>query len=114
MERQLASARRNTTNYALFTYDHTFVRWGRVQIYDNLRRAKDDIRDDVIEWVLRQGSVGGFERFDDPLAMRNAWANTLYLGYQGQSDRLRMIFCALSYSEGRLYRRPRTIVSRFT
>lgn len=87
-ERQLADNRENTSNYAMLTYDRDFARKGRVQIFNNLRRVQDDIRDDVIEWVVREGSRGAFVPYTDPLPMRDAWANTLYLGYQYRGDRL--------------------------
>jgi len=89
-ERQLADERSSTSNYLVLTYDRDFPRWGRVQIYDNLRRVKDDIRDDVIEWVLREGSRGDLVPYVDPLPLRDAWANTIYLGYQYSSGRLQL------------------------
>ncbi|MFH1566661.1 MAG: hypothetical protein ABIL09_01585 [Gemmatimonadota bacterium] len=90
-ERQLADNRSNTSNYLLFTYDRDFPRLGRVRVYDNLRMVKDDIRDDVIEWVLREGSRGDFVPYADPLPMRDAWANAVYLGYQMTAERLRFL-----------------------
>lgn len=90
-ERQLADERSNVSNYALFTFDRDFPRLGRVRVYNNLRSVKDDIRDDVIEWVLREGSRGDFVPYQDPLPMRDALANTLYLGYHFSTDRLRFL-----------------------
>jgi hypothetical protein len=87
-ERQLADKRDNTSNYVMLTFDKNFARLGRLQIFNNLRRVQDTIRDDVIEWVLTQGSIGAFLPFTDPLPMRDAWANTAYLGYQYNSDRI--------------------------
>lgn len=88
-ERQLADDRSNRSNYALFTYDKNYPRLGRVQLYNNLRRVQDDIRDDVVEWVVRQGSRGAFVPYEDPLPYRDTWANTVYLGYQVANDRMR-------------------------
>ena len=87
-ERQLADDRSNTSNYLLLTYDRDFSNWGRVQIFNNLRRVQDDIRDDVIEWVVREGSRGAFVPYQDPLPLRDAWANTAYIGYQFKGDRV--------------------------
>jgi hypothetical protein len=50
--------------------------------------VQDDIRDDVIEWIVREGSRGSFVPYEDPLPMRDAWANTAYLGYNYQSDKV--------------------------
>ena len=90
-ERQLADDRENVTNYALLTYDQDLAALGRFQVYNNFRLVKDDIRDDVIEWIVRQGSPGVFVPYTDPLPLRDAWANTLYLGYQYRSDRVQFI-----------------------
>ncbi len=87
-EEQLADKRSSTSNYLLFTYDKDFARLGRVQIYENWRRVQDIIRDDVIEWIVREGSRGSFVPYEDPLPMRDAWANTAYLGYNFQNDRV--------------------------
>lgn len=87
-ERQLADKRENVSNYAMLTFDRDFSRRGRVQIFNNLRRVQDDIRDDVIEWIVREGSRGAFVPYTDPLPLRDAWANTFYLGYQYRGNSL--------------------------
>ena len=87
-ERQLADARENATNYALLAFDKDYANKGRVQVYNNYRKVQDDIRDHVIEWVVREGSRGDLVPYTDPLPLRDGWANTLYLGYQYQSDRI--------------------------
>ena len=87
-ERQLADERSNTTSYLLFAYDKDFAGRGRVQLYNNYRRVQDDIRDDVIEWVVREGSRGDLVPYRDPLPLRDGWANTAYLGYNYQGDRI--------------------------
>ena len=87
-ERQLADDRQNATNYALLAFDRDYPGKGRVQVYNNYRRVKDNIRDNVIEWVVRQGTRGDLVPYTDPLPLRDGWANTLYLGYQYQSDHL--------------------------
>jgi hypothetical protein len=88
-ERQLADDRAAVSNYVLATYDRNFPRLGQLQIYNNLRRVQDDIRDNVIEWVIVEGSRGAFVPYTDPLPMRDAWANTSYMGYNYSTDRLR-------------------------
>lgn len=87
-ERQLADDRSSVSNYVMLTYDQNFARKGRLQVFNNLRRVQDDIRDDMIEWVVREGSRGAFVPYTDPLPLRDAWANTFYLGYQYSNDRL--------------------------
>ena len=87
-ERQLADDRRNTTNYVLLTFDKDYAGLGRVQLFNNYRRAQDNIRDDVLEWVVHPGSRGAEVPYIDPLPLRDGWANTVYLGYEYQGDRL--------------------------
>lgn len=87
-ERQLADDRSSVSNYLMLTYDQDFARKGRLQVFNNLRRVQDDIRDDMIEWVVREGSRGAFVPYTDPLPFRDAWANTFYFGYQYSNDRL--------------------------
>jgi hypothetical protein len=87
-ERQLADNRENVTNYVLLAFDKDYASRGRLQVYNNYRRGQDDIRDNVIEWVVREGSRGDLVPFTDPLPLREGWANTFYLGYQYRSDRI--------------------------
>ena len=89
-EWQLAADRRNETNYLMFTYERSLARLGKVQFYDNARRVKDTIRDNVILWVLREGSRGDFVPYSDPLAGRDAWVNTSYLSWNYTAERLRI------------------------
>ena len=78
-ERQLADDRRNETNYLLLTYERDFATAGRVQVFDNLRRARDDIEDDIFIWRIADGIAGELHERADPLPARNAWANTFYV-----------------------------------
>ncbi len=78
-ERQLADERRNETDYLLFTYERDFPRMGRVRVFDNLRRARDDIEDDILIWRIADGIAGEVRDRADPLPARDAWANTFYL-----------------------------------
>ena len=79
-ERQLAGGHENETSYLLLTFDRDFLRLGRLRIYENLRRAKDDIKDDVLVWNIADGIAGEIVTLEDPLPGRDAWINTLYLG----------------------------------
>ena len=91
-ERQLAEARENVTNYLLLTYDQDLPRLGRVRLYENLRRAQDDIKDDVLVWNITDGIAGEILPREDPLPGRDAWINTLYFGLDHGAERdLRII-----------------------
>ncbi len=108
-ERQLADDRRNRTNYLLATYERDFPRWGELRLYENLRRARDAIREDVLVWRLAEGITGEIVPRKDPLPARDAWINTLYLGYDNRTrDDLRLttkfkheVFRQVDYDERR-------------
>ncbi|MCC7262601.1 MAG: hypothetical protein IT369_08790 [Candidatus Latescibacteria bacterium] len=83
-ERQLADDRSNTTNYLLFTYDRDVAQLGKVRVYDNFRRAKDDIKDNLLIWRIADGVAGEIVPREDPLPARDAWINTMYLQFDYQ------------------------------
>ncbi len=89
-ERQLSDDRRNHSVYGLFSYHSSFPRWGEVRVFNHLRRVKDDIRNDVILWVLRVGSRGELVPYSDPLAGRDTWINTAYAQWDFKTNGLRM------------------------
>ena len=81
-ERQLADERRNETDYLLLTFERDFARAGRVRVFDNLRRSRDDIEDDIFIWRIADGIAGEIHERADPLPARDAWVNTLYLRHE--------------------------------
>jgi hypothetical protein len=80
-ERQLADDRQNLSHYLLLSYDQDFARVGKLRVYNNLRRTKDDVKDNVLVWRIADGIAGEIVPRDDPLPGRDAWANTLYLQF---------------------------------
>jgi len=96
-ERELAEARENVTNYMLLTYDQDFPRLGRVRLYENLRRARDDIKDNLLVWNITDGIAGEILPREDPLPGRNAWINTLYFGLDHGAERDLRITNKLKY-----------------
>lgn len=80
-EWQLADDRSNTSNYMMLTYQQDFARLGEMRVYNNFRRVKDDIKDDLLVWRIADGIAGEIKAREDPLPMRNAWANTVYLQF---------------------------------
>ncbi len=77
-ERQIADDRHNEMTYALLTYERDFAGTGKVRVFENLRRVKDDIKDDLLIWRIADGIAGEIVPRVDPLPMRDAWANTFY------------------------------------
>mgnify|MGYP006108670725 FL=1 len=74
----------NRTTYLLLTLDHDRASLGRFKVYQYLRKAEDDIRDNLIQWVQLQDSRGGLVRIQDPLPARDTWINTTYLSFDYQ------------------------------
>ncbi|NKB71023.1 MAG: hypothetical protein GKR89_28470 [Candidatus Latescibacteria bacterium] len=80
-ERQLADDRRNTTHYLLLAYEQDIAGLGRLRLYQNLRRAQDDIKDNLFVWRIADGVAGEIVPREDQLPARDAWINTLYLQF---------------------------------
>ncbi|MEW6753542.1 MAG: hypothetical protein AB1505_21540 [Candidatus Latescibacterota bacterium] len=80
-ERQLAEDRHNTTNYALLTYERDVANLGKLRLFQNLRRAEDDIKESIIIWRISDGIAGELRPREDMLPARNAWVNTSYLQF---------------------------------
>jgi hypothetical protein len=75
----------NHAAYALFTMVKDSSTWGLFRIYDMARLAQDDIRDDLVQWVMPRvqsgrpaDTSGRNELVVDPLAAEDTWINTLY------------------------------------
>ena len=87
--RRLSTGERNRTAYGLLAYEQNFPLLGTLTLYDLFKVARDDIPDDLIQWVQRPPVIGtapaspGFmQEIADPLGMRNAIVNRLWLGFE--------------------------------
>jgi len=80
-EKSLAERRRNYTNYFLFTLEKDWPRIGKLRIFHNLKLAKDNIPEDLFQWVQPPNSRGTMEHISDPLAGRNTWINSSFLSF---------------------------------
>lgn len=91
-ESQISGDGDNLTTYVMLTLDRDMPAFGRLQLYQYLRLAQDDIENNLLQWVQPTDSRGGLQRVFDPLAAQDTWINTTYLrfDYKGQ-DRLNVI-----------------------
>ena len=65
----------NTTNYALLTFERDYAGVGKVRVYQNLRLARDNIRNDLRQWSeLDRRNTPTL----DPLAARDTWINSSF------------------------------------
>ena len=87
----ISAAERNKMWYAILTAQKDVPRVGRVEIFHMLKLVKDNIRDDLLQWVQRPGTVGGMQPFDDPLLAQDAMINQSFVGYAFKSGNLNFI-----------------------
>jgi hypothetical protein len=78
---QIAGDGRNRAVYFLGVADHDFGRGGRVRVFQDLRKVKDSIRDDLLQWLQPPNTRGDLFPVRDPLPAPNTWVNTSWLGW---------------------------------
>jgi len=77
--RQIADQRRNLASYLLLAGDHTAGRY-RLRLFQDLRKVKDTIRNDLLQWVQPPNSRGELRPLHDALPAQNTVVNTTWLG----------------------------------
>jgi hypothetical protein len=77
--RQLSEARRTLATYALLSLDRR-LSWGRVRLFQDLRRVRDTMRDDLIQWLQPPNTRGDLYPVQDALPAPNTWVNASWLG----------------------------------
>ena len=97
---QLDQERRQTNHrsrvaYAIAAYDRDHPTWGRLRVFDMLKSTKDDIRDDLVQWLMPESefgdpglSSGSNQSVVDPMGAQDAWINSFFADWQYQSPRL--------------------------
>ena len=80
--RQKAAAGRNHALYALATIDHSAARWGRIQLFQDLRKVRDNIADDLLQWLQPPNSRGDLFPVLDELPARDTVVNTTWMSWQ--------------------------------
>jgi len=53
--------------------------WGRLRLFEHAKLVRDDIPNDINQWVQPAGALGRMRRVFDSLPMRNTWQHALYL-----------------------------------
>ena len=51
-----------------------------------LKKASDDIQDDLVQWIQEPGLPGANRSIEDPLFARDAWINSLWLGFEHRGE----------------------------
>jgi hypothetical protein len=76
----LSSNRKSRSTYGLFTLQANLGRPGvQFRVMDWVRTVKDNIPDDLIQWVQTPLSAGSLQDVTDPLIAQNTLINTTYL-----------------------------------
>ncbi len=78
----IAGEERAKTSFLLVSAEQDMARTGRLQVFYMLKFVKDNIPDNLLQWVQRPGSVGGLQPFDDPQITQNTMVNQGFVGYR--------------------------------
>ena len=79
-ERMLSADRKNETDYALFTLDRDYPGFGRLRVFEMLKRARDRIPDDRRAPTPFIESVSVQPLVKDLLPFQDTWVNTAWVG----------------------------------
>nr|HID59671.1 hypothetical protein [Desulfobacterales bacterium] len=80
-EQMIDSDRRSRSTYGLLTWQADYPSIGRLQLFEHIKAVKDNIPDDLYQWMQPPLSKGGFQDAPDPLAQQNTTVNTTYLQF---------------------------------
>ena len=79
--RQISRDRRNFATYLLLALDKDLPGFARLRLFQDVRKVKDDIVDDLLQWVQEPNTRGGQRLVRDPLPAQDTWVNTTFLGF---------------------------------
>ena len=81
-ENLISSNQKNHASYLLFTLDRNSPRWGRFRVFEMIKSVKDDIPDDLLQWMPNANiKTGESTKIEDPLLARDTWINGLWVGH---------------------------------
>ena len=81
-ERQLVARGRNRATYVLVTADFQAGAAGRLRVFQDLRRVRDDIADNLVQWLQLPNTRGDLVPVLDPVAAPDTWINTTWVGWE--------------------------------
>ena len=82
----ISDDRKNLTTYAFFTFEREYAKIGRLRFFDMVKKVKDNIQDDLFQWIQPAGSVGVNQFVPDPLSAQDTWINTAWFGFDRSTD----------------------------
>ena len=78
--RQISDRRRNRAAYLLITVEKDHPEWGRLRFFQDTRRVRDSIQDDLLQWQQPPNTRGSMRLETDRLPAQNSWVSTTWLG----------------------------------
>ena len=82
----ISDDRTNRTTYGLFAFEKNYAEIGKIRLFDMFKKAKDDIQDDLFQWIQLPGAPGSYRSIEDLLFAEDAWINTAYAEVERRSD----------------------------
>ena len=80
--RQIADRRHNRAWYLLLAMDRDYARWGRLRLFQDLRKVEDTIEDDLLQWKQLPNTRGSLRLVEDVLPAQDTWINNSWLGWE--------------------------------
>ncbi|MFC1526332.1 hypothetical protein ACFL6X_05935 [Candidatus Latescibacterota bacterium] len=77
-EQLISSDRKSRSTYALVTVERDYPGLGVLRVSEYFRSVKDNIQENLEQWQQLPNTKGAIIPFEDPLAARDTWINTLY------------------------------------
>ena len=80
--RQIADDRRERATYLQLSADVDRVGWGRLRLFQDVRKVRDTIRDDLLQWLQPPNNRGDLFPVRDVLPAQNTWINSTWIGLE--------------------------------
>ena len=84
-EELISTDQKNDISYLLLTVDRSLPRYGRFRLFDMLKSVKDDIPNDLLQFLPNVDvHLGQATKIIDPLIAPDTWVNSLWIGHDYQ------------------------------
>ena len=80
-EEMVSTDRRSLVKYALFTFDRDYAGFGRLRVFDTLKKVEDTIPDDRREPTPYVDAPAIQPLVNDILPAQDTWVNSFWLGF---------------------------------
>ena len=77
----ISNDRRSRTFYGILNAEVDFPGAGAWRVFEYFRSVRDNIPENLEQWVQLSNTTGGLVPFDDPLAAQDTWINTFYTDF---------------------------------